>query len=158
MNFMSIIVNFFKVDTKYLEFLKNWEMKILVSCLQYYSVEFLKQNVSHPWSVFPLWLNTWKSGPIFWGVFLDILNFHKSKANKKMILKCYKDTWHGVPKKSIVGKFYFWKWRFDCWKSDRIYYSSTCWTIIFNKFVVLYIRFSPFSKAPHNPKKWTNIY
>ncbi len=108
--------------------------------------------------MFPLWLNTWKSGPIFLGFFLDILNFHKSKANKKIILKCYKDTWHGVLKKSIVGKFYFWKWRFDCWKSDRIYYSSTCWTIIFNKFVVQYIRFSPFSKAPHNPKKWTNIY
>jgi hypothetical protein len=107
--------------------------------------------------VFPLTklcLNTWKSGTIFGGFFLDILNFHKSKANKKIILKCYKDTWHGVLKNLLLVSFIF-------ENEDSIVVNpieSTCWTIIFNKFVVQYIRFSPFSKAPHNPKKWTKIY
>lgn len=41
------------------------------------------------------------------GVFLGILNFHKSKANKKIILKYYKDTWHGVLKNLLFVSFIF---------------------------------------------------
>jgi hypothetical protein len=41
------------------------------------------------------------------GFFWDILNFHKSKANNKIILKCYKDTQHGALKNVLLVSFIF---------------------------------------------------